>query len=237
MTMETTKKCSKCGETKAKSEFNKHKNKRDGLQTYCRLCQKSINLWLNVSPHRKALHKLAGIRYRRTPRAKVLHNATNSRWLQSPQGRDSRARYRHRPEVVSAQARYYHKNRLSIVGLYGARCALCNCEHTNFLEIDHVCGGGKRHRDQCGSQHSMFSAILAEGYRPDKYRVLYKACNQLARWFTDDEIRQYWHPVHKESYSLHGTRAVMPQNEQKQGKAARKLLRAVELPECQPCTP
>jgi len=35
-----TKKCSKCGEVKAVSEFNKNKNRKDGLHTYCKKCVK-----------------------------------------------------------------------------------------------------------------------------------------------------------------------------------------------------
>ena len=34
------KKCGKCGETKARSEFHKHPTKKDGLQSMCKECRK-----------------------------------------------------------------------------------------------------------------------------------------------------------------------------------------------------
>lgn len=35
--------CTKCGETKVKTEFGSNKSKKDGLQTWCRLCVKTYN--------------------------------------------------------------------------------------------------------------------------------------------------------------------------------------------------
>lgn len=41
---ETTKKCSKCGETKPLSEFSPHKNKKDGIDSRCRKCVREYNI-------------------------------------------------------------------------------------------------------------------------------------------------------------------------------------------------
>lgn len=38
----STKVCSKCKVEKARSEFHRHKGKRDGLQAYCKACQQSL---------------------------------------------------------------------------------------------------------------------------------------------------------------------------------------------------
>jgi hypothetical protein len=43
----TEKRCPKCGETKNRSEFNRSTIRPDGLQGYCRLCQKARNNELN----------------------------------------------------------------------------------------------------------------------------------------------------------------------------------------------
>ena len=37
------KKCTKCGEEKALSEFNRHKRGKDGHHSWCRECMKSAN--------------------------------------------------------------------------------------------------------------------------------------------------------------------------------------------------
>ena len=38
-----TKLCKRCGRELDESEFNKHKNTKDGLQSYCRECQRELN--------------------------------------------------------------------------------------------------------------------------------------------------------------------------------------------------
>jgi hypothetical protein len=45
------KRCPKCGETKSVNEFYKHSRSTDGLQSYCKECQK--HLWQN-NYHNKA---------------------------------------------------------------------------------------------------------------------------------------------------------------------------------------
>ena len=37
------KRCKRCGRVLDESEFNKHKNAKDGLQSYCRECQRELN--------------------------------------------------------------------------------------------------------------------------------------------------------------------------------------------------
>jgi hypothetical protein len=37
------KRCARCGETKPLSEFHRHKNRRDGVQVYCKLCRAVID--------------------------------------------------------------------------------------------------------------------------------------------------------------------------------------------------
>jgi|LakMenEpi03Aug12_release.lakeMendotaPanAssembly.Ray.scaffolds.fasta_scaffold691272_2 hypothetical protein len=38
-----TKKCSKCNEVKQLSEYNRHNKRKDGLQTYCKVCSRKKN--------------------------------------------------------------------------------------------------------------------------------------------------------------------------------------------------
>lgn len=48
--------CSKCGVIKENSEFNKHKGRKDGLQTCCKLCLRAMNkknYFLNIEKCRK----------------------------------------------------------------------------------------------------------------------------------------------------------------------------------------
>ena len=83
--------------------------------------------------------------------------------------------------------------RKEIVQRYGGKCALCGNPHLDFLELDHVRGDGAQHRKECKGE--VYRAVLVEDYRPDKYRILCKICNWLARWLTDDEILAWWKPL------------------------------------------
>jgi len=78
--------------------------------------------------------------------------------------------------------------RMKIMQRYGDKCALCGNPHFDFLELDHIKGDGAQHRKEYGKT-GIYRAVLAEDYRPDRYRILCKICNWLARWLTDDEIR------------------------------------------------
>lgn len=54
-----TKTCAKCGETKEKTEFGKNKGKKDGLQTWCRLCVKIYNKTYYVNTPERNTQRLA----------------------------------------------------------------------------------------------------------------------------------------------------------------------------------
>lgn len=86
------KKCTKCNETKSKSEFGNHKLTKDKLQCHCKLC---INL------------------------ASSKHKATNPEWSrehyisrQDHYKNKSSERYaNNREEIISKQSEYYFKNK------------------------------------------------------------------------------------------------------------------------------
>jgi hypothetical protein len=49
--MKATKCCARCGIEKPHKDFNKHKANRDGLQSYCKLCQQSsVKAWREDHP-------------------------------------------------------------------------------------------------------------------------------------------------------------------------------------------
>jgi hypothetical protein len=102
-------------------------------------------------------------------------------------------KYRQRPEAkelarINAR-KYQRKVRISLLQMYGNKCNLCSESNLNFLDIDHIKGGGRQHSLQCGGNARMYLSILKENYQPDKYRILCKICNQLARWCTDNEVK------------------------------------------------
>lgn len=65
-----------------------------------------------------------------------------------------------------------------VIRTYGGKCACCGEDRWEFLTIDHVNGGGTKHRKQVGSGGGAFYKWLkANGYPQEGYRVLCMNCN------------------------------------------------------------
>lgn len=63
-----------------------------------------------------------------------------------------------------------------LIAHYGGRCACCGEDRYEFLAIDHIDGGGGRHRREMGGA-AVFYRWLAR-HLPEGYRVLCHNCNQ-----------------------------------------------------------
>ena len=101
---------------------------------------------------------------------------------------NSRERY-HRlyvsPEqkAIRSQKTKDRKNFLkqSIFNHYGQSCLCCGEKRIEFLSIDHINGGGNKHRKEIGSNLAFYSWIVRNHF-PDFLRILCHNCNQ-ARGF------------------------------------------------------
>lgn len=102
------KQCPRCKEFKDFSQFNKNRNKPDGLQNYCKICQAKANHKYNQSDRGKARAK----RIRKTEQWKVYQD----RYSRSDKGRIANLRKvlkydRDNPEVKKAHDAVYHARR------------------------------------------------------------------------------------------------------------------------------
>jgi len=69
--------CSKCGLEKDESEFNKDRSRKDGLQCWCRECQKPIiQKWGREHP-KKNREKVAKYK-KKNPDVVLAHNTVNN---------------------------------------------------------------------------------------------------------------------------------------------------------------
>lgn len=59
---------------------------------------------------------------------------------------------------------------------YGKTCVCCGESEFLFLTIDHVNGGGTKHRKEVGQGTKFYRWLRREGY-PDGYQVLCMNCN------------------------------------------------------------
>lgn len=92
--------------------------------------------------------------------------------------RDSRAKHR---ETILARERDKRRSlRVQAFDAYGgARCKCCGETHIEFLGIDHIDGGGNRHRKTISKY---FYKWLKDNNYPSGFRVLCHNCN-MARAF------------------------------------------------------
>lgn len=88
-----------------------------------------------------------------------------------------RWRSKNRDKMRQHYRKENRRKRTLILDLYGGGCACCGETRYEFLCVDHINGGGNRHRELKGTGHRMWKDIADEGYRPDKYRVLCHNCN------------------------------------------------------------
>ena len=65
--------------------------------------------------------------------------------------------------------------RIKVVDHYGGKCACCGETHKEFLAIDHINGGGNKHRKE-NKIHSLHKWLIRHNY-PSGFRILCNNCN------------------------------------------------------------
>lgn len=71
----------------------------------------------------------------------------------------------------------YRKNlRRKAVAAYGGKCVCCGESHPAFLTIDHINGGGTKHRAEIGKGNATYKLLRRQGY-PEGYQILCWNCN------------------------------------------------------------
>lgn len=84
--------------------------------------------------------------------------------------------YKNRDRNLANMKSYRDKARIAAINYYGGKCACCGENRIEFLAIDHINGGGRRHfRERSGMNLAVWLKI--NNY-PEGYRVLCHNCNQ-----------------------------------------------------------
>lgn len=144
------KRCLNCGISKPHTDFYVERSRSDGRRPYCKVCCKNRNA-KNYTEHRverAAYNK----KYVTSNRQKI--NEKNTNW---------------RKNVRLAVLRHYSNGSLS--------CACCGEPNLEFLCIDHVAGGGNRHRKEVGQGGYAIYIWLRQRQFPEGFRVLCFNCN------------------------------------------------------------
>jgi hypothetical protein len=92
-------------------------------------------------------------------------------------GQRKRYKQKHRDKVRASKRRYYAKLRLEVLTHYSngsLKCAVCGDDHLEFLGIDHINGGGNKHRIEI---KTLFYKWLKVNNYPAGFQVLCSNCN------------------------------------------------------------
>lgn len=84
--------------------------------------------------------------------------------------------WKHRPSNSPQYQRdRHHKRRALVISHYGSQCACCGESQDVFLALDHIDGGGNKHRKELKSK-SLWDWIIKNNF-PDGFQVLCHNCN------------------------------------------------------------
>ena len=145
------KKCKKCNKTKDQKEFYFHSTKRS-LSSRCKSCSRKTD----------------------SKRAK-------ERYWENPELARKKNRLNHNTEW---HKQYIWKRKVKVLEAYSGknpRCACCKESNLLFLSIDHIEGGGTKHRIAIG--RSSFYPWLIKNNYPKGFRVLCYNCNMALGFF------------------------------------------------------
>ncbi len=69
------------------------------------------------------------------------------------------------------------ESKLEMIDAYGGKCVLCDERLPEFLTIDHINGGGNKHRQEVGNGHRFRLWLKRQNWPRDEYRLLCANCN------------------------------------------------------------
>lgn len=94
--------------------------------------------------------------------------------------REYRRKYwnEHREHQLDIMRRRSRNLRQEVIDAYGGRCACCGTMEYEFLCLDHINGGGRKHRlETKSSRTTIYWQVKQDGFPKDKYRLLCWNCN------------------------------------------------------------
>jgi hypothetical protein len=164
------KSCSKCGLTKLVSDFHTDSTRGSGLYPFCKKCE---------SDRKKEQYKSICNEVNVTQKTCIKCNITKPAYMfkRHPINQDGLQGICR--ECLNARVNLHRKNlKDKIFQEYGNKCDCCGEGHKEFLGIDHINGGGRKHRKALHDQYSLYRQIRNAGFPKDIYRLLCHNCNQ-----------------------------------------------------------
>ena len=195
------KRCSMCEETKPATEFYWRKASRDGLQGSCKPCCR-LGQRRSRERNREVLAERAR-RYYWANREAALERSKRwreenhdaylegkRRWREANREAEAESNRHWYGENRGDRAAYRKRSHVSLRGEtfahFGEECAWCGS--TERLELDHVNGDGREHREAIGMPRGgdFYAYLRGNGWDADGYE-LQVLCHSCHRAKTNDE--------------------------------------------------
>jgi hypothetical protein len=115
--------------------------------------------------------------------SKSLQKERSKRYREKHPNNDVKKRcyYKYREKniarVIKSNRARYRDMRLNCIEHYGNECACCCEKKIEFLAIDHIGGGGLKHRMELRKINQNIFEFLIKNNYPDGFRVLCHNCN------------------------------------------------------------
>jgi hypothetical protein len=176
--------CRRCGSKKpeTKSWYCASCNSEKGREWYAkqpkgRLRTKCCRCHAYMEPTTSSYcFKCQRDRPRKCPKCGEVYTGTSRGAYCGPCMRTyARERRRNNPDVRERARQLWIALRLEAIKRYGGACECCGETRYEFLSIDHINGGGTRHRAEIGTRITLW--LRKAGYPPG-FRVLCHSCNQ-----------------------------------------------------------
>ena len=133
-----TKTCNKCGETKAISEFYKHKDCKYGVRSKCKVCVKTESAEYYAENRNKKLAWHAKWRAENQEKKRT----SDAKWQKDNPGKRRAIKQRYRAKKRNAQGTFTAADWKAKLEYYGYRCRYCGIHKSEtsegWLEADHA---------------------------------------------------------------------------------------------------
>lgn len=191
--MESTKRCPRCGHIQPRSAFDKHKNRADGLSSWCKKCKRAYYRERNPikkpipSPGMKycskcgrelplnSFHRTKQQKLGRTSRCKECVGEYAKKWYKTQTCVESRKRYNNRARELRIRV-------LKHLSGDPPKCEWCPVTDPRVLCIDHLHNNGHAERQRMANS-TIYRKILKMplAQAREQYQVLCRNCNWLRR--------------------------------------------------------
>lgn len=202
-----TKKCSRCRCNKPMLDYYRSKTSNDGFQYSCKSCMNEDRASrrrgdrVNTRTTLGILSHCAGCDLWKE-RAKYFYRSGSigrgAGYCKECARGKSRTKFESkRNEILRRERSYLVELRLEMISAYGDACVCCGEARWEFLTLDHVGGGGNRHRKLLGGTRAVMKHLKKLGWPKDGFRLLCYNCNCSigARGYCPHEMERHGVPL------------------------------------------